>query len=64
MRTMRRRLSDWLHHMAVKVHDDYHHWELKTEDGARVSFGCYWQYALSWTEEFMESCSCYREDLR
>ncbi|BAP96615.1 hypothetical protein MMCCUG48898_1660 [Mycobacteroides abscessus subsp. massiliense CCUG 48898 = JCM 15300] len=50
--------------MAVKVHDDYHHWELKTEDGARVSFGCYWQYALSWTEEFMESCSCYREDLR
>lgn len=61
---VRRRISGRLHHLAVRMYDDFHTWELTTPDGELITFSCYWQYTGSWPASIKDDCSCSREDLQ
>lgn len=61
--TFRMWLSNRLHLIAARIHEDFHTWEWTTPTGERIKFSCYWQYTGSWPESITERCSCDSEDL-
>lgn len=64
--TFRMWLSNRLHLLAARIHDDFHTWEWTAPTGEVISFSCYWQHIGSWPEGVRDACSCSedRPDLR
>lgn len=60
--TWRMWLSNRLHLLATRIHNDFHTWEITTPGGDLVTFSCYWQHTGSWLGT--DRCSCECEDLQ